>query len=369
MALDPKAVKTANEALWKAHPELKGRQLTMEPKDAALRKEWMENYRSSVNTSNTPPNSGVATAMQPCPLAPVNQCTTLRQSPVTQISPQCKELADAAVKALLADDVYNQAENANNPKTTAAIEQYGYRCLNADDLEKLHIFKEDLYLNSSMQGAAIYKKDGDPDEYVISYRGTKTVGEWLTDGEQAAGFGSTAYERAISLAKDIKAEIKPPATLSFTGHSLGGGMASAAALVTGSKATTFNAAGLNKHTIAKYPLVPADVEAYYTPVDPLSKLQDEYRTEALLGARGLATTLFGSAVGALTSAWILGNELAGSPIMPQAYGTRQELPFAVKPEERMPSKANLVAYLAYCHSMGPVEAGILSRRKQMKCPL
>jgi uncharacterized Zn-binding protein involved in type VI secretion/tetratricopeptide (TPR) repeat protein len=42
------AVKAANEALWKAHPELKGRQLTMGPKDAALRKEWMASYHSAL---------------------------------------------------------------------------------------------------------------------------------------------------------------------------------------------------------------------------------------------------------------------------------------------------------------------------------
>jgi hypothetical protein len=53
-ALKSAAVKAANEALWKAHPELKGRQLTMEPKDAALRKEWMQSYNAALTPRKGP---------------------------------------------------------------------------------------------------------------------------------------------------------------------------------------------------------------------------------------------------------------------------------------------------------------------------
>jgi uncharacterized Zn-binding protein involved in type VI secretion len=53
-ALSRAAVKAANEALWKAHPELRGRQLTMGPKDAALRKEWMQSYRAAAAGERTP---------------------------------------------------------------------------------------------------------------------------------------------------------------------------------------------------------------------------------------------------------------------------------------------------------------------------
>jgi len=45
--LDARAARAANEALWRAHPELKGRQLTAGPKDAAYRKAWMQYYRAA----------------------------------------------------------------------------------------------------------------------------------------------------------------------------------------------------------------------------------------------------------------------------------------------------------------------------------
>ena len=54
MELDPKAVMVANEMLWKRHPELLGRQLTMGPADTAYRREWMENYCEVANQTPTP---------------------------------------------------------------------------------------------------------------------------------------------------------------------------------------------------------------------------------------------------------------------------------------------------------------------------
>jgi hypothetical protein len=67
--LDTSAVASANQALWKAHPELNGRQLTMGPEDAALRKEWMDAYvaaggKVEEKKPDTPTNT-----VQNCPLA------------------------------------------------------------------------------------------------------------------------------------------------------------------------------------------------------------------------------------------------------------------------------------------------------------
>lgn len=45
--LSPSAVKSANEALWNAHPELRGRQLKSGQADAYLRKEWMGFYEAA----------------------------------------------------------------------------------------------------------------------------------------------------------------------------------------------------------------------------------------------------------------------------------------------------------------------------------
>jgi len=52
-ALSPSATKAANEALWAAHPELRGRQLSSGPEDAALRAEWMRSYRGAASPAPT----------------------------------------------------------------------------------------------------------------------------------------------------------------------------------------------------------------------------------------------------------------------------------------------------------------------------
>jgi hypothetical protein len=68
--LDASAVALANDALWGAHPELGGRQLTMGPEDAALRKEWMDAYvalggKVEEKKPDTPTNP-----VQQCPSPP-----------------------------------------------------------------------------------------------------------------------------------------------------------------------------------------------------------------------------------------------------------------------------------------------------------
>jgi hypothetical protein len=71
-----------------------------------------------------------------------------------------------------------------------------------------------------------------------------------------------------------KSELGAP--LTFTGHSLGGGLASLAALVSGSDAITFNAAGLSDITLMRYGLGAAStkrIDAMIVQGDPLHTLQ------------------------------------------------------------------------------------------------
>jgi len=74
--LNPQAVKTANEKLWKDHPELKGRKLTMCPEDAAYRKAWVDAYLEAggeKEVAGTKPAVGSVTAK--CPLKPTAKAT------------------------------------------------------------------------------------------------------------------------------------------------------------------------------------------------------------------------------------------------------------------------------------------------------
>ena len=62
------------------------------------------------------------------------------------------------------------------------------------------------------------------------------------------------------------------AELSFTGHSLGGGMAEANAIATGDKAITFNAAGVSVFTKGWLSKT-SNTEAYIMTTDPLNAVQ------------------------------------------------------------------------------------------------
>lgn len=75
--------------------------------------------------------------------------------------------------------------------------------------------------------------------------------DWLNNGRQGAGLESDYYDRAMRLAADLK---RSPLENGFeiAGHSLGGGLASAASAVTGIPATTINAAGLHANTAQRY---------------------------------------------------------------------------------------------------------------------
>ena len=102
--------------------------------------------------------------------------------------------------------------------------------------------------------AAVVLKKGN--RIVISYRGSVgTPGfshNWRSNEGQAFGWKTTEHNMAMDLAKQIKTNLAEGFTLSVTGHSLGGGLASAAAVVAECEGHTMNAAGLNVHTISRF---------------------------------------------------------------------------------------------------------------------
>lgn len=100
-------------------------------------------------------------------------------------------------------------------------------------------------------------KNNETGDTVVSFRGTEPLSaeDWVEDAEQAFG-DSEQYEQAVIMARDMQsqldaynAENNTNHQLSFTGHSLGGGLATAAALATGNEAIVFDAAGLSQGTI------------------------------------------------------------------------------------------------------------------------
>ena len=85
------------------------------------------------------------------------------------------------------------------------------------------------------------------DEYIVSFAGTDftSAGDWLSNFEQELGFSAFQYEKAVRLAELI-AEMLPPDRVTFVGHSLGGGLATAAAGTGAGNAVVFNPAALTQ---------------------------------------------------------------------------------------------------------------------------
>lgn len=132
--------------------------------------------------------------------------------------------------------------------------------------------------------AAIYQNP--QGQYVVAYAGTNPseMADIRADASQAFGLNTKQYNQAVSLAK--KAEVAfGDGNVVFTGHSLGGGLASAAALATGASAVTFNSAGLSNETLRGLGFNPnavrdqvadsGQVRRYTVNSDPLTLVQQD----------------------------------------------------------------------------------------------
>jgi len=116
------------------------------------------------------------------------------------------------------------------------------------DLRDAGIYPEDLVDPDTGFQAAVYaNEDG---QVVVAFAGTDGLNfdDWLANAQQAGGFDSGQYNQAIALAEKVTTAFGQQNVV-FTGHSLGGGLATAAALATGSTAVTFNSAGIGPETL------------------------------------------------------------------------------------------------------------------------
>lgn len=142
--------------------------------------------------------------------------------------------------------------------------------------------------------ACIYR-DYVSGDYILAFAGTDDPADILDNLWQGLGKYSPQYYEAMRIAAEVvdaRKELRLSFSMRTTGHSLGGGLASAAAIAAGFKANTFNAAGLHPGTIyqrkpdgkSPYELYPGIgqrqlrayeyITAWYMEYDLLSFLQD-----------------------------------------------------------------------------------------------
>ena len=120
--------------------------------------------------------------------------------------------------------------------------------------------------------SGLYERDlkGGKKEYTFATAGTEDlVKDGSADANQLIGV-SRQYMESKSIANTLKG-ILGDSELTFTGHSLGGGLAEANSIETGDKAVTFNAAGLSVFTKGLF--AKSNTEAYIMINDPLNAAQ------------------------------------------------------------------------------------------------
>lgn len=175
--------------------------------------------------------------------------------------------------SMMANDVYasDRLDAAGNTGTRseADLAAAGWRRLQPDpdsgqliDASGNRIPIDPALLNPPDTGfdAAIYQND--KGQYVVAFRGTDDNWRMSDDNGQFMGPGTDVranlgqgmglsveqYEQAMKLARTA-VETFGPGNVAFTGHSLGGGLASAAMLAEDVPGVTFNAAGLSDNTL------------------------------------------------------------------------------------------------------------------------
>jgi hypothetical protein len=157
-----------------------------------------------------------------------------------------KAIENATDKLPFAQAAYDQANG--HPVSDIA----GFKNITEDPaaLAKYGLTPADLTIPDTKFQAVVFEKGN---QLITAFKGTDplSLSDWQANLEQGAGLESQYYTRAQEIAKTIQSNLPPGAAPpEFVGHSLGGGLASAAAAAIDAPATTFNAAGLNARNIA-----------------------------------------------------------------------------------------------------------------------
>ncbi|EEA03314.1 hypothetical protein BH160DRAFT_1340 [Burkholderia sp. H160] len=200
----------------------------------------------------------------------------------------------AVEHARLADDVYAPKPNGFEPE--------GWKNVSNDPaaLTKYGLNQKDLSVSGSNFRVQVYKPDpavfGTDMKPTIVFQGTDPTSwsDWANNAEQGMGADSPYYKRAVKIGQNLAIK---GADVNIAGHSLGGGMASAASRASGLPTDTFNAAGLNPGTVAKYGATPiaSQIQAFRVDGEVLTSLQESAALKGKIPAAvGTPYTLPGS---------------------------------------------------------------------------
>lgn len=172
---------------------------------------------------------------------------------------------DKVESARLAKHVYLK-NDPDAPDDLKAVPP-GFLAVSEEEMGELGVDKTMLEPKDTAFKSAIYKKDplvwGEDvkPSYEIAFRGSTLAEEdWQNNFAQNANEESRYYQRAVRIGNVI-ADRGHANDVEMVGHSLGGGLASAAQGGAGSVAATFNAAGLHPDTVKRYSTIADRVQA------------------------------------------------------------------------------------------------------------
>lgn len=212
------------------------------------------------------------------------------------------------------------------------------------ELKAMGLNPSDLSQPGSDFRARVYVPDpkvfGDTMKPTIAFKGTDLLSgeDWKNNLQQGLNMHSDYYENAVGIGKAVGDK---GADVEYAGHSLGGGLASAASQASGADATTFNASGLRSETVPRYGGTPmhSNINAYQVDGEVLTGVQENswesVAVAAAIGAR------FGGRKGA---GILVTAQVVAAAVMADSVGTRYELPGEGDPLSR--------------HSMAQVLSGL-----------
>lgn len=231
---------------------------------------------------DTAPPLTLASAPVELPYSPHAPVDTAAQEPFSeQLYGQQPQKAIDTSLAELSSDVYKTDGAGTAGWTRLTPEQL--LDLKGPDGKPAGIDPASLETEGTGFRAAVYTNNNG--QYVVAFAGTNGFspfgdGDIANDVGQGLGFDTSQYKQAVALAKEAEAAFGD--NVVFTGHSLGGGLASTAALATGNTAVTFNAAGLSNDTLRDLGFSPHEarsqaedgqIRRYNVDGDPLTGVQ------------------------------------------------------------------------------------------------
>lgn len=230
-------------------------------------------------------------APQPAPavstyVAPLPKIDLVPKVPKLEVPTISPSTMDAA---LMADHIYKYSNLT--PNSTSVIGK-DKNSQNMATVGTTGYILQEVTVGKDGFTAGLYKKtleDG-TEIFALVFAGTDQGKDWITNFKQGVGKFSSQYNTAYQMAQMYKNY----SNITFVGHSLGGGLASLAALTTNKPAITFNAAGLSKGTKNRYGVSntsTSKIEAYVIKGEILNYLLKPLGQGAIGNKHSLTSTM------------------------------------------------------------------------------